>query len=261
MDDVSIDAMAEFLANALPPDTAPAVLVEARKILPHPDYEGTPAGVFSWDAATLAALVMLPMQPLRVPFTFGCYEVPEKEAIVVHHILNVGQPNALLPNRHQPRMLNGELLRGCAKLLIAKDPVPAQSAAVAGLLARAPGAYYYWSTFGEPPSLGDVISYHRTGDSQMLVGTPTEEFRVRLRPGPHTDEDISLTYMLALQAHQDITANDASKLALVHVCGECGYDLRCYSRRADARGVDPRRVWPWPDEDAWALEEIRRLCS
>src|ERR1700751_1134861 len=147
MDDANIDAMAEFLANAIPPDGAPAVLVEARKVLPHPDYQGTPAGVFSWHASSLCALMILATQPLGVPLVLGCYEVPDHEAIVVHQVIDTEQQNVLRANPQQPKMLGSGLLRGCTKLLIDEDPAPAQSAAVASLLANAPGAYYYWSTF------------------------------------------------------------------------------------------------------------------
>lgn len=259
IDDANISAMAEFLAQEIPLDTATTVLVEVQKVFPHPDYGSTPAGVFSWHAASLGALVVLATQPLGVPVALGCYEVPDREAIVVHHVIDAGQQNAALANSPQPRILGRGLLRACAGLVLDKEPTPPQLAAVAGLLARAPGAYYYWSTFGEPPSLGDVILHHSRAQQQMLVVSPTENFKMRVRAGPQTAEDISLAYTLAVQAHQELGATDAHKLALVHVCKEFGYDLRCYSHRADARGVDPRRAWPWPDEDAWALEEIRRL--
>jgi hypothetical protein len=204
-------------------------------------------------------LIVLATRRLCGPLPFAFYEVPDREAIVVHHVPAGGEQGALFAGHHQPRMLGSGMLRACAGLLVGGDPTPAQSAAVAALLAGAPGAYYYWSTFAEPPSLGDLVFYHRNGQRKLLVVGGTEQFNVQVRPGPQTDDDISLAYTLAEQAHRDLGANDARKAALVHVCREFGYELRCYSRRADARGVDPRRVWPWPDEDVWALDEVRRL--
>jgi hypothetical protein len=250
----TLKAMAHFFDGVAPPHTAATVLVESERILPHPDHAGTPAGVFTWTSAALAALISL--IKLDVPVALGCYEVPDRETIVTHHIGNVDGVDA---SRERPKVLSRGLLRACAQLLLGNEPNDRQSAAVAALLARAPGAYYYWSTFGEPPSLGDVVHHRRQKQSRMLVASPTETFSMYLGQGAAAVDEIALAYALSAKAHDALGPNDASKTALLSVCKEFDFSMRCTSKRRDAVRVDPRRAWPWPDDDAWAIEAIQAL--
>jgi len=56
VDTNTLKAMAQFFDGVAPPHTAATVLVDSERILPHPDHSDTPAGVFTWTSATLAAL-------------------------------------------------------------------------------------------------------------------------------------------------------------------------------------------------------------
>ena len=250
----TLRVMAHFFDGVAPPHTTATVLVESERILPHRDYGDTPAGVFSWTSAALAALISL--IKLDVPVALGCYEVPDRKAIVTHHIGNVDGVDA---SRERPKPLSRGLLRACAQLLLGSEPNDRQAAAVAALLARAPGAYYYWSTFGQPPSLGDVIHHRRQKQSRMLVTAATETFSMYLGQGSASVDEIALTYALSAKVHDAVGLNDASKIALLNVCKEFDFSMRVTSRRLDAMRVDPRRAWPWPDDDAWAIEAIRAL--
>jgi len=174
----------------------------------------------------------------------------------MHHIGNVDGVDA---SRERPKPLSRGLLRACARLLLGREPNDRHSAAVAALLARAPGAYYYWSTFGQPPSLGDVIQHRRQKQSRMLVVAATETFSMYLGQGAASVDDIALAYALAAKAHDALGPNDVSKTALLSVCKEFDFSMRCTSTRRDAVRVDPRRAWPWPDDDAWAIEAIQGL--
>jgi hypothetical protein len=248
----TLKSMARFLDGVAPPQTPATVLVESERILPHPDYEDTPAGVFTWTSAALGALISL--SKLDVPVMFGCYEVPDREAIIVHHVAGIEDSHTW---RERPKLLSRGLLRACAQLLLGSEPDERQAAAVAALLARAPGAYYYWSTFGEPPSLGDVVYHRRGGQTRMLVATPTETFSMYMGKGGASVDDIALAYTLSAQAHDLLGPNDACKAALLTICKEFDFSMRCTSTRRDAMRVDPRRAWPWPEDDAWAIEVIR----
>jgi hypothetical protein len=145
--------------------------------------------VFTWTSARLGALISL--TKLDVPVMFGCYEVPDREAIVVHHVASIEGSNT---SREQPKMLSPGLLRAFTRLLLGRDPNERQTAAVAALLARAPGAYYYWSTFSTPPSLGTVVEHRRRGQTRILVGTPTEMFSMYIGKGGASVDDIALAY-------------------------------------------------------------------
>jgi hypothetical protein len=246
--------MAHFFDGVAPPHTAATVLVESERILPHPDHAGTPAGVFPWTSAALAALISL--IKLDVPVALGCYEVPDRQAIVTHHIGNVDGVDA---SRERPKPLSRGLLRACAHLVLGSEPNDRQAAAIAALLARAPGAYYYWSTFDQPPSLGDVVHCRRLNQSRMLVVSATETFSMYLGQGATSVDEIALAYALSTKAHDALGPNDASKTALLSICREFGFSMRCTSKRRDAVRVDPRRAWPWPGDDAWAIEAIQSL--
>ena len=251
--DADLDVMAGLLDRGLG-KVAAQILVGAERIFPHPDFHDTPTGVFAWTSATLGTLIALPT--LGVLMACGCYEVPSKESMVVHH---VDVPDGSGGNLKQPMMLSSGLLSACARLVLEAEPNPRQTAAVAALLARAPGAYYYWSTFNAPPSLGDVVHYRRSRQPRMRVGSHTESFSMYVKPGEESVDSIALSYALALQAHDALGPADAHKVALVTICKEFGFSLTCYSTRHDAVGVDPRRAWPLPTEYEWAIEAIRTL--
>lgn len=254
VDKDTLKAMAHFFDRVAPPQTAATVLVESERILPYPDHADTPAGVFPWTSAALAALISL--LKLDVPVALGCYEVPDREAIVTHHI---GAVDGVEASRERPKPLSRGLLRACAHLLLGREPNDRQAAAVAALLARPPGAYYYWSTFGQPPSLGDVVKCRRQSQSRMLVVSATETFSMYLGQGAASIDEIALAYALSTKVHEALGPNDASKAALLSVCKEFDFSMRCTSKRRDAVRVDPRRAWPWPDDDAWAIDAIQAL--
>lgn len=230
------------------------ILVGAERIIPHPDYGHTPAGVFTWDSATLGTLIALPT--LGVLMTCGCYEVPSREAMVVHHLdLNDGVDDHL----ERPKMLSSGLLTACARMVLGAEPNLRQATAVAALLARSPGAYYYWSTVNQPPSLGDVIEHRRRRQARMRVIAGSESFSMYVTPGNESIDAIALSYALASQAHDALGPADAHKVALLSLCKEFGFSMTCYSTRKDAVRVDPRRAWPWAQEDDWAIQAIQSL--
>lgn len=253
IDESTMKGVGRFLDDVAPPSTAATVLVEGDRIFPHPDYENTPAAVFEWNSAALGVLIAL--SKLDVPVIFGCYEVADREAMVVHHVAS----SEGFPKSERPKLLSRGLLRACTRLLLGFEPNDRQAAGVAALLSRAPGAYYYWSSFGEPPSLGDVVDQRRRGQTRVLVGTPTETFSMYIGKKGASVDDIALAYALAAQAHDGLGSNDLAKASLLTICKEFNFAMRCTSTRRDAVHVDPRRAWPWPENDAWAIEAIKAL--
>jgi hypothetical protein len=157
--------------------------------------------------------------------------------------------------------LSSGLLTACARLVLGTEPHPRQAAAVAALLARSPGAYYYWSTFSQPPSLGDVVDHRRRRQARMRVATASESFSLYMMPGDDSIDAIALSYGVALQAHDALGPRDAHKVALLSLCKEFGFSMTCYSTRKDAARVDPRRAWPWPGQEDWAVQAARVLAG
>ena len=93
----------------------------------------------------------------------------------------------------------------------------------------------------------------------MRVVTESESFSMYVTPGDESVDAIALSYALALQAHDDLGPADAHKVALLTLCKEFSFSMTCYSTRQDAVRVDPRRAWPWPLEDDWAIQAIQVL--
>ena len=260
IDGAQLDEIAAFFARQLADrEAAAVVLVEADRAITHPDHHDTPAGIFGWRSPAFAVLVALASRRLGIPLVLAFYEVTERESIVVHHAVDTSDMSPAFASQAQPRLLAGNVLRAMGRLLLDQEPTAEQAAAVAALVARHPGAYGYWSSTPMHPSLGDLLAFHTSHTRQTLVGASIGTIRLRMPPGPQTAEDISLEFGLAVQAHRaELGAGFAHQVALIQVCKEFGYSLRCYTDRPDVREKGATRVWPWPEEDDWAIED---LCS
>ena len=93
----------------------------------------------------------------------------------------------------------------------------------------------------------------------MLVGSPSASFAMRVRPVQVALDELALDYAECRDQHAAALGDhDAHKLALVELCKRHRFDLRAIGHRPDIDGTDPRRVWPWPDEDAWVCEALAR---
>jgi hypothetical protein len=257
IDQSSLEPILHHLEHTIPEGAEVGVLVEAEALYPDRDQGGTPAGVFPWASAPLGVVLALATQRSGLRLCLGCFEVPEKAVMVIHYASGVGDGSASQPTIAQPRLLSRGLLTACTSLLADAPPTPGRRAVVAAMLARNPGAYAYWSTFDSPPSMGDVVHHLRVGQTRMLVGSPSAQFSMRIRSRADSALDIALSYASSAQEHHHLGPNDQHKVALLHLCKDFDFDLRCVASRIDVRAVDPRRVWPWPAEDAWLLKRLR----
>ena len=210
-------------------------------------------GIFPWSDPVLATLIALAMHPLGVRVVLAFYEVPERAALVLHHAPDA--PPAV--DARQPRFLGRGPLGALTEQWLDAVPSSPRRAAAAASMARNPGLYAYWTCLGAAPSLGDVALYLRRGQQQMLVGSPDAQFSMRVRPPAAQLDEIALDYAECRDRHAALGEHDAHKVALVELCRRHGFDLRTVARhRPDIDAIDPRRVWPWPDDDRWVAEEL-----
>ena len=255
IDDAGLDALQDVFTYGVPSGAGIAVCAEADRLLPDDVAVGAPLAVFGCDDAVVATLIALGVQRLGVRVVFGFYEVPERAALVLHHV--DAAPRAV--DARQPRFIGRALLGALARQWLNASADPAARAVAAALIARNPGLYAYWSTFSEPPSLGDVVLHVRGGQQRMLVWSPTATFSMRVRPLQVAVDELALDYAECRQQHAAaLGERDSHKLALVELCKRHCFDLRTIGHRPDIDATDPRRVWPWPDEDQWVTEALAR---
>ena len=167
LDDANLDALQDIFTNRVPHDTSFGVLAEAQRLLPDERAGLAPLAVFGWDEPVLATLLALAVYRLGVRVVLAFYEVADRAALVLHHASDAPRR----PDAPQPRFLGRALLGALAAQWLDRPATGADRAAVAALIARSPGLYAYWSTFNDPPSLGDVVLHVRNGQSRMLVGS------------------------------------------------------------------------------------------
>jgi len=82
----------------------------------------------------------------------------------------------------------------------------------------------------------------------------SEMFSMRVRPGQRSADELLVDYALTEQTLGELNPNDRGKAALVDLCRNYGFDLSCVSSQPDIHARDPRKVWPWPEENRWALD-------
>jgi hypothetical protein len=243
-----------FLTAHVPQGSSLGVLVEAPRVTSLADKGKTPAAVFPRNSVLFKLLCSLCFQGFGLYFAY--YEVPERESIVAHYVTSqdAGGTQILA----QPRFLAKNISQAFGELLFEIHPSVEQSAAIAALIAKNHGAYYYWSSFGTPPSSGDIVACLRSGTTRTLVGTPSEMFAMRFgRTREGLEEDVPLEFALACKTWEHLGENDAIKAALVHVSKLFNFDIRCDSSRIDAQGRNPRLVYPLPKEDDWVAVAIK----
>lgn len=246
----------DFIAEHLRTEPPPGVLVEAPRVLSMKDIGGTPAAIFPENSAVFQLLSFLPHDGVKLNFAY--YEVPEQARVVVHYATSDTVEEGLQLVAPQPRLLQANTSKMYGELLLGEPLSPLQAAVVAALIAKNHGAYYYWSTFGSPPSSGDIVTYLKSGQRKLLTMSGDEQFSVQVR---HTDEqeEVALEYAIAMKKWE--MQAGASKAALVHVSKLFNFEIRCYSSRLDATGRDPRLVYPLPAEDNWVEDAIRNLAD
>jgi hypothetical protein len=219
-----------------------------------PNKGETPAAVFPLNSVLFKLLCSLCFQGFVLSFAY--YEVPERESIVAHYVTPQDASGTQI--LAQPRFLAKNISQAVGELLFDIQPSFEQSAAIAALLAKNHGVYYYWSSFGTPLSSGDIVYCLRAGTTQTRVGSATETFAMRLRRTREgLEEDVPLEFALACKTWEHLGENDAIKAALVHVSKLFDFDIRCYSSRIDAKGRDPRLVYPLAKEDDWVAVSIK----
>ena len=244
-----------FLMAHVRQGSSVGVLVGAPKVIALPDEGYTPAAVFPLNSVSFKVLCLLPFQGLGLNCTY--YKVPERESIVAHYV-TPQSGTGLQVLAAQPRFLSRNILNAYGELLFDIQPSPEQSAAVAALIAKNHGAYYYWSSFGKvAPSSGDIIYCLNAGRTQTRVGSGTETLAMRFRTTREGLEDVPLEFALGTKKWEQLGENDASKAALIHVSKLFDFEIRCYSRRVDATKRDPRLVYPLPVEDDWIAAAIK----
>ncbi|MCK5830751.1 MAG: hypothetical protein KAH20_10670 [Methylococcales bacterium] len=133
-----------------------------------------------------------------------------------------------------------------------------QVAGVGALLAKWTSANSYWSSFGRVQSSHDLMVFMQSPQSRTYVGSASEFYGIRKRPGktyPNIPQ-IPLEFALAMQHNKDLLEHDALKVALVRVCKLIGITLTCHSKRIGSEKAEYSQVWPPPKEYMWALSQI-----
>jgi hypothetical protein len=255
-----LDRVSEFIERHVPRGSSVHLLAEAESLFSFKEEGDTPAAVFSADSILFKVLSFVCFQGLGVQFAY--YEVPERRSIVAHYAsAHPDNPSETVPN--QPRFLYRGTSAAYCELLFDVPASSERASATAALIARNHGSYYYWSSFAEPPSSGDLVLYLRNGQRKMLVGSAHEQFSIqvpRIREGLEgVIDDVALEYALAQKQWASLGETNASKAALVHVSKQIGCQIRCYSNRADAGPRDPRLVFPLPPGDDWIASKIRSM--
>jgi hypothetical protein len=244
----------QFLSRHIPTDREIRVLVEAPTVLPFED--GTPAAVFPDTSSLFRVLCFICMDGYGLQAAH--YEVPEQQRLVAHFVsASPDDPSSAVLN--QPRFLKNGTASAYCELLFGITPNPRQAAAVAALIAKNHGSYYYWTTTADAPSSGDIVQHLRIKQSKMLVVCGLSTVSMQIRTVEEDIEDVALEYAIAQQRWAHLGSNDATKAALIYVSRKFNFDIRCYSTRVDAKERDPRMVFPLSPEDHWIAESIRSL--
>lgn len=255
-----LDRVSEFIERHVPHGSSVRLLAEADGLFPFQAEGDTPAAIFPADSAIFKVLCFLSLHGLGVQCAY--YEVPERQSIVAHYVsAHPDKPSETVPN--QPRFLVKGTSGAYGSLLYDVPSSPELAGVIGALIAKNHGSYYYWSSWGEPPSAADVVYYLSHGQRKMLVGSSHEQFSVqvpKIQDGlEDVIDDVALEYALAQQQWASLGENNASKAALIHVSKRFGCQIRCYSTRADAGPRDPRLVFPLPPGDDWIASKIRAI--
>jgi hypothetical protein len=241
-------ALGKFLNETITPDSRVKYLVEVPEAVPHPEGEhhAVPHPLLRADSVMLKVLVLLGVNGIvSAPFRAD----PDVEQVVLFPILRGGELEHL--RERAPRYLLSGLSKAYGELLGLTCERLEYVALAAALIAKHPGAFFYWSSLGRVQSSQDILTDLRHGMHQdTRVLSASEHYIVDYTDATVRDaiEDIPLEYAVTEKRYEHL-GHDAIKAALIAVCREWRIDLRCRSRRPDADDDAQYPVYPLPQAD------------
>jgi hypothetical protein len=241
-------ALGRFLNETIAHGSRVRCLLEVPEAVPDPPgkVDAVPHPVLRADSVILKVLVLLGVNDIvGAPFRTD----PHVEQVVLFPILRGGELEHL--RERAPRYLLSGLSKAYGELLGLTCERLEYVAIAGALIAKHPGAFFYWSSLGRVQSSQDILTDLRhevNGDTRVL--SASEDYIVYYTGATVRDgiEDIPLEYAVTEKRYEHL-GPDAIKAALIQVCREWRIDLRCSSHRLDADDDAEHAVYPLPVDD------------